>query len=223
MLDRRRAVDALHDQVGLVERLLDVALANLAAVHLVLEMGVPVALGVDLGGVRVERLADVEEGRTLVEVCGDRLDGGHRRLLVGRRNDRDRLTEVADLVLREQRLVGRDPEGREVPVLEQRNVLPGDHVHVLHRLGLARVEIRHRGVVHGRAKCLHPERARHPHVVDEHGVPRRMGDTVIAGYARADRFHATPPRFVIAAPGAVTVRSNESPRATAATASMIFT
>ena len=68
MLDRGRAVDALDDQVGLVERLLDVALADLAPVHLVLEVRVPVALGVDLRGVRVERLADVEERRALVEV-----------------------------------------------------------------------------------------------------------------------------------------------------------
>ena len=43
VLDRGRTVDALHDQVGLVERLLDVALADLAPVHLVLEVPVPVA------------------------------------------------------------------------------------------------------------------------------------------------------------------------------------
>ena len=77
MLDRGRAVDALHDQVGLVERLLDVALADLAAVHLVLEVRVPVALGVDLRGVGVERLADVEERRALVEVGRDRVDRRH--------------------------------------------------------------------------------------------------------------------------------------------------
>ena len=54
-------------------------------------------------------------------------------------------------------------------------------------------------------------------------VPGHVGDAVVAGDACADRLHATPPRFVIAVPAAVTVRSNESPRATAATASMILT
>ena len=53
--------------------------------------------------------------------------------------------------------------------------------------------------------------------------PVDVGDTVVAGDARADRLHATPPRFVIAVPAAVTVRSNESPRAAAPTASMILT
>ena len=55
------------------------------------------------------------------------------------------------------------------------------------------------------------------------GAARRMGHAVVAGDPRADGFHATPPRLVIAAPCAVTVMSNDSPRATAATASMIFT
>ena len=77
VLDRGRAVDALDDQVGLVERLLDVALADLAPVHLVLEVRVPVALGMDLRGVRVEGLADVEERRALVEVGRDRRDCRH--------------------------------------------------------------------------------------------------------------------------------------------------
>ena len=140
-----------------------------------------------------------------------------------RRDDRDRLAQVAHLVLREQRLVGRDAERREMPVLEQRHVLPRDHVDALHRLGLARVEVRHRRAVHGRAERLHPERAGHPDVVDEHGAPGHVGDAVVAGDACADRLHATPPRFVIAVPAAVTVRSNESPRAAAATASMILT
>ena len=68
VLDRRRAIDALHDQVGLVERLLYVALADLPAVHLVLEMRVPVTPLMDPRCIRVERLADVEERRTLLEV-----------------------------------------------------------------------------------------------------------------------------------------------------------
>ena len=54
-------------------------------------------------------------------------------------------------------------------------------------------------------------------------APGHMGDAVVAGDACADRLHATPPRFVIAVPAAVTVRSNDSPRAAAATASMILT
>ena len=78
-------------------------------------------------------------------------------------------------------------------------------------------------VVDGRAERLHPERAGNPEVVDELGVPGHVGDAVVAGDACADRLHATPPRFVIAVPAAVTVRSNESPRTVAATASMILT
>ena len=82
--------------------------------------------------------ADVEQRGALLEADLDRVDRLGGALLALRGHERDRLAEVAHLVLREQRLVGRDPECREVPVLEQRDVLPGDHrVHAGHRLGLA--------------------------------------------------------------------------------------
>ena len=149
VLDRCRTVDALHDQVGPVECLLDVALADLTTIHLALEMRVPVAVPVDLRSTRIERLADVEEGRAFREVGGDRLDGSHGSFFIGCGDDRDRLPQVAHLVLGEQRLVARDPERRKVPVLEQGHVLPRDHVDALHRFGLARVEVRHRGSVNG--------------------------------------------------------------------------
>ncbi len=224
MLDRRRPVDPLDDRVRLVERVLDRALADLAPVHLSFEMRVPVAPLVHLGRVCVERLADVEERGSLLELDVDRLDGRHRRLFVLRGHDRDRLALVANLVLREKRLVGRDAERREVPVLEERHIRVRDHrVDAGHGLCLRRVEGRDRRAVERRAERLRPEHAGHAHVVDVGRPPGDVPDPVVAREPCADGLHETPPRFVIPGLGAVTVRSNESPRATAATASMIFT
>ena len=70
VLDRGGAVDALHDHVRLLERLVDRALADLAPVHLAFEVRVPVAPVVHLRRVRVERLADVEERRLLRRARG---------------------------------------------------------------------------------------------------------------------------------------------------------
>ena len=84
LLDRRRPVDARDDRVGLVERAVDVALANLADVHLRLEVRVPVAPVVGLRRVGIGRLADVEERRALLELELDRLDRRLRGLLAPR-------------------------------------------------------------------------------------------------------------------------------------------
>ena len=150
MLDRGGPVDALDDHLRLVEGTVDVALADLPAVHLVLEVRVPVAPLVDLRGVRVEGLANVEERRLLLELEADRLHRRRRGLLVLGGDERDRLALVAHVVLRQQRLVGRDAERREVAVLEQWDVLPGDHrLDALHRLGLGDVEALDIRVVHG--------------------------------------------------------------------------
>ena len=141
MLDRRGPVDPLEDHVRLVEGLLDRALADLAAIHLAFEMGIPVAPVVNLRRVLVEGATDVEQRRQLLEGEVDRVDRRHRGVLVLGRNHGDRLTLVAHLVLREQRLVRGDPECGEMPVLEQRYVLPRDHcLDAGHRLGLRNVE-----------------------------------------------------------------------------------
>ena len=224
MLDRRGAIHALDDRVRLLEGPVDVALADLADVHLALEVRVPVAPLVDLRGVRVERLADVEQRGALLEADLDRVDRGRGELLALGRDERDRLAEVAHLVLREQRLVGRDAERGEVPVLEQRDVLPGDDgMHAGHRLGLRRVELRDPRVVVRRAERLRPERPRDAHVVDVRRPAGDVRDAVVAGDSCADDLHSAPPvAIVVCFPTAVVVRSNESPRAAAATASMIF-
>ncbi len=147
---------------------------------------------------------------------------GERLALGG--DERDRLAEVAHLVLRQQRLVGRDAERGEVPVLEQRDVLPGDDgVDARHRLGLARVEARDPRVVVRGAERLRPERSRDAHVVDVRRPAGDVRDAVVAWDPCADDLHSAPPfAIVVCFPTAVVVRSNESPRAAAATASMIF-
>ena len=217
-------VDALDDRVRVLEGPVDVALADLAAIHLVLEVRVPVAPLMDLRGVRVERLADVEQRRPLLEADLDRVDRGSGERLALRGDERDRLAEVAHLVLREQRLVGRDAERGEVPVLEQGDVLPGDHrVDAGHRLGLRRVEARDCRVVVRGAERLRPERSRDAHVVDVRRPAGDVRDAVVARDPCADDLHSAPPfDIVVCFPTAVVVRSNESPRAAAATASMIF-
>ena len=137
VLDRGRPIHALDDHVGLLERLVDVALADLPPVHLAFEVWVPVAPMVDDRRVRIGAQAHVEERGLLRELDLDRLDRSHRRLLVFGGDDGDRLALVADVVLREQRLVGGDAEPRQVPVLEQRHVRACDHrVDAGHRLGL---------------------------------------------------------------------------------------
>ena len=174
--------------------------------------------------VGVEGLPDVQQRRLLgdVELDGvDRFQGG---LLVLRRDECDRLPLVAKVVLREQRLVGRDPERGQVPVLEQWDVLPRDHrMDALHRLGRAGVEPGDVRAMDRRAERLDPERPRDADVVDEGRASGDVLDAVVARKACADRFHFTPPMLVMPGLAAVVARSNESPRATAATASMIFT
>jgi hypothetical protein len=224
VLDRSRAIDALDGGVRLLERPLDVALADLPAVHLALEVRVPVAPLMDLRSVRVERLADVEQSGALLEADLDRVDRLGRELLARGCDDGDRLAEIAHLVLREQRLVRRDAERGQVAVLQQRYVFPGDdRVHAGHRLGLGRVEVRDSRVVMRGAEGLCPERSRDAHVVDVGRASGDVRDAVIAGDSCADDLHSAPPvAIVVYFPTAVVVRSKESPRAAAATASMIF-
>ena len=181
-----------------------------------------------LGRVRVEGLADVEERGLLGELELDRVDGGLRDDLVVGRDDRDRLSLVADVVLREQRLVGGDAERREMPVLEERHVLPGDdRVDALHRLRLRDVEALDVRVVSRGAKRLDPERAGHSNVVDELGPAGDVGDAVVAGESCADGLHAGAPGTSTGAssPGCGSQRWFDvmSPPAAAETASMIFT
>ena len=116
VLDRGRAIDAFDDHVRVVERPLDVALADLPTVHLRLEVRVPVAPLVDHGRIGIGAEADVEEGGLLGELELDRLDGRHRGRLVVGGDDRDRLPLVAHVVLREQRLVLGDAQGGQVAV-----------------------------------------------------------------------------------------------------------
>ncbi len=175
----------------------------------------------------VERLADVEERRLLHEIEADRLHGGLRGLFVLGGDDGDRLALVADVLLGEQGLVGRDPERREVPVLEQRYVLPGDRVDALHRVDPREVEARDVGVVDRRAQCLRPERAGGADVVDVLGAAGDVGDAVVARESCADGLHAGAPGTSTGAssPGCGSQRWDDSisPPAAAATASMIFT
>ena len=61
------------------------------------------------------------------------------------------------------------------------------------------------------------------HVVDVRRAAGDVRDAVVAGNSCADDLHSAPPvAIVVYFPTAVVVRSNESPRAAAATASMIF-
>ena len=76
----------------------------------------------DFRRVVVEGAPDVEEGLSLLEVDRDRVDGLGGPVLVLGGDQRDRLALVAHLVLGEERLVGRDPEPREVAVLEQGHI-----------------------------------------------------------------------------------------------------
>ena len=99
MLDRSRPVDALHDDVCPVEGPVDVALANLADVHLALEVRIPVAPVVDDRRVGIGAEADVEQRRLLGEVDVDRIDGRHGCLLVLGGDKRDGLALVAHVVL----------------------------------------------------------------------------------------------------------------------------
>ena len=209
---------------ALVEGPVDVALADLATIHLVLEVLVPVALLMDLGGRRVERLAYVGERRPLLELDLDPRDGLCGDLLVVRGYEGDRLAHVPDFVLRQQRLVGRNTEGGEVPVLEKGHVLPGDHrVHAGHLLGRARVQLRDPRVVVRRAERLHPQSSGNADVVDVGRAAGDVGDPVVARDACPDDFHSAPPVVIVVyLPTAVSVRSKESPRAAAATASTIF-
>jgi hypothetical protein len=210
VLDRLRAVDALDDEVGLIEGPLDVALAH-AAVVVWPEVRIDGAPLVEVLEAGVGGGADVEDGLALLELDRDRLDGGLRRLLGLRGNHRDRLALPAHVVDGEQRLVGWDAEALEVAVDVVRHVLVGDdRAHAGQRLGPARVDRADERAVVRRAQCLAPERAVDAHVVDVHGAARDVGEPVVAGEARADGLHAGLP-------------APTSPRTAAVAASTIFT
>ncbi len=106
-------------------------------------MRIDVAPLVDLRRLRVERLADVEERRALLVADLDRLDGRQRGSSESGRDGGDRLAQVANLALGEQRLVGGDAEALEVAVDVLRHVgVRDDRADALQRLGLAGVEAR---------------------------------------------------------------------------------
>jgi hypothetical protein len=178
----------------------------------------------DLRSIGIEGLADVEERRALLEADLDRVHRGCGELLALRGDERYGLALVPHLVLREERLVGRNPECGEVPIGEQRHVLPrDDRVDAGHRLRLRRVQLGDPRVMVRGAKRLGPERSGDVHVVDVRRPAGDVRDAVVAWDSCADDLHAAPPfDIVVCFPTAVVVRSNESPRAVAATASMIF-
>src|SRR5262249_2451075 len=91
-------------------------------------------------------------------------------------------------------------------------------------LGRSGVQLRDSRVVGRRAQRSRPEHAGDAHVVDVGGATGDVRDAVVTRNARADRLHSPPPaRLVVYLPAAVVDTSNESPRAAAATASMILT
>ena len=211
--------------VGLVEGPVDVALADLADVHLALEMRVPVAPLVDDGRLGIGAHADVEQRGLLREVDLDGVDRGHRRLLVVGGDERDRLALVAHVLLRQQRLVLGDAEAGQVPVHRSGT---SSHVMTAWTPGIAsafgRVEPRDVGVVHRRAQRLRPERARDADVVDERRPPGDVRDAVVAREPCADRLHSDPSvTSVVVGVPVVIVRSKLSPRTAAPTAFTIFT
>jgi hypothetical protein len=193
LLDRLRPVHALNDRVRLVERPVDIALAN-AAVVVRAVVRIDVAPLMDLRSLRVERQPHVEQRLALLELNLDRLDRGLRGLLRLGGDDGDRLALVADVVLREQRLVGGDAETFEVAVDVLGHVGVRDHgVHALHRLRLRGVEPRDGGMVVRRAERLRPERLADANVVDEARPPRDVRDAVVTREACADGLHAGLP------------------------------
>ena len=227
MLDRLRAVDALDDRVRLVERALDVALAD-APVVVRAEVGIDRPPLVDRRPVVVERLAHVEERRPLLELDLDRLDCLARGVVVDRRHGRDRLPLVADVVLGEQRLVGRDPERLEMAVDVLRDVgVRDDREHPWECLRLRRVEARDPCMVVRRAQGLHPERPRDPDVVDVGRAPGDVRDPVVPGQPCPNRLHAGLPGISTSASSGSKLGSTSSgrtsPRRAASTALTILT
>ena len=121
-----------------------------------------------------------------------------RGLLVLGRDERDRLALVAHVVLGEQRLVGRDPERRQVPVLEQRHVLPRDR-----RRGrrasprpwrVSSLLISARGRASGAPS---PRASRAPGRRRRTRPPGDVLDPVVARQPCADGLHCAPPMFVM--------------------------
>src|SRR6185312_4821666 len=109
-----------------------------------------------------------------------------------------------------------------------RDVLVRDHrIDALHRLRLARVELRDRCVVLRRAKRLHPERLADADVVDELCAARDVTEAVVPGETCADGLHAgLPLGSTSGSPSPADGRSgtaSTSPRDAAMTASTIFT
>jgi hypothetical protein len=189
VLDRLRPVDALDDEVRLVERRVDVALAD-AAVVVGTEVRIDRAPLVEVVDAGVRRAADVEDRFALLEDDLDRVDAGLRGLLGLGRHGGDRLALPADVVLGEQRLVGGDAETLEVAVDVVRHALRRHHgVHARERLGLARVHAADQRAVVRRAQRLAPQRAVDADVVDVLRAARDVGDAVVAGESGADGLH----------------------------------
>src|SRR4029453_6693943 len=132
VLDRGGAVDTLDDRVGFLKPPVDVALADLAPIHpdvvrralddsMAVDTGlearldraeerVPVSPRMDLRGVLVERLADIEQGGSLVEADLDRVHRGGGEFLALGSDDRDWLALVDHFFLSPQRAVRRESQ-----------------------------------------------------------------------------------------------------------------
>ena len=224
VLDGGGAVDALHDHVSLLEGLVDVALADLTPIHLAFKMGIPVAPVVDLRGIAVERLADVEQRRQLLVGHLDGLGRSDCKRLVVCGDSRDGLALVAHVCLSKQWLIAWDAEPFNVAMDVLMHVLVGDDgMDALHCLGSRRIDRDDFGVVVWRTECLGPERAGDAHVVDVARACRDMLVGVVAWKSSANGLHWFTPLSVVRSPAAVVVRSNESPRAAAEMASRILT
>src|SRR5207245_4616037 len=117
------------------------------------------------------------------------------------RDDGDRLAPVTDLVLGEQRLVGRHPESLEVAVDVLGDILVRDYgVHPAERLGLARVEARDARVVVRRAERLGPEHLRDADVVDELRAAGDVAEAVVPRKTCADGLPAGLPLIATSGP-----------------------
>jgi hypothetical protein len=123
-------VSTLEDMVGLGESRRHVAEPDPAAVVSLVGEVVPAVVLVDHRGTLGQRLLDVEHRRQILVLDRDRRGARVGRGLRLGHDRADRLTEVADLALGQDRLVVRgDPDQLQRRVEVVRNVLVGQHLH----------------------------------------------------------------------------------------------
>ena len=180
LLDRLRPVDALDDRSPPVEGPVDVALAH-AAVVVRPVVGIHVAPLVDLRRLGVEARAHVEVRGALLVARSRSPRPRPARPPRTRPRRRRSAGPVADVVLGEQRLVGRDAEALEVAVDVLRHVaVRDDRTDALHRLRLRGVERgdRRRDAC-GERSALTTERLPDADVVDELRPAGDVADAVV--------------------------------------------